>query len=203
VDGSGSGLDADLLDGLAASNFQNRGTVTTCSGGQKVTGIGVDGNVSCGSDATGGAVGSLTRASGAPVAVTSIFPNYTTVMSVDIPAGAYAVFARFTLYQDDKDDAGTNDYADAFCKLTAVGAGEDMDFADSRSGQPIIVSNPNGRIGMSAKSLTLMGISNLGAPRTLQLLCAKEIAAADKAVVQVQRASIMTIGLQSATVTQQ
>ena len=50
VDDSGSGLNADLLDGLSASDFQRRGTTTSCGGTQKVTGIAVSGDVSCASD---------------------------------------------------------------------------------------------------------------------------------------------------------
>jgi hypothetical protein len=39
--------DADTLDGTDSTAFQRRGATTSCSGSQKVTGIGADGNVSC------------------------------------------------------------------------------------------------------------------------------------------------------------
>jgi hypothetical protein len=52
VDGSGSKLDADLLDGLGATAFQRRGGVTSCAGANKVTGIGENGDVACAADST-------------------------------------------------------------------------------------------------------------------------------------------------------
>ena len=52
VDGQGSGLDADLLDGLASTDLQRRGSATTCSGSDKVTGLAQTGNVTCAADNT-------------------------------------------------------------------------------------------------------------------------------------------------------
>jgi hypothetical protein len=52
VDGPGSSLDADLLDGLASSDLQRRGSATTCSGSDKVTGLAQTGNVTCAADST-------------------------------------------------------------------------------------------------------------------------------------------------------
>lgn len=52
VDGSGSGLDSDLLDGFESADFQRRGSTTSCSGSDKVTGIDAGGNVSCAADST-------------------------------------------------------------------------------------------------------------------------------------------------------
>jgi hypothetical protein len=46
-------LDADRLGGLTAGAFQRRGTATACAVGQKVTGIGATGNVTCAADAVG------------------------------------------------------------------------------------------------------------------------------------------------------
>ena len=63
VDGASSGLDADLFDGLDSTQLQRRGSTTSCIAGDKMTGLGADGNVSCASDATaptGAAGGSLT-----------------------------------------------------------------------------------------------------------------------------------------------
>lgn len=52
VDGSGSGLDADLFDGLTSNDLQHRGSTTDCSGSDKVTGLQSSGDVSCGPDGT-------------------------------------------------------------------------------------------------------------------------------------------------------
>lgn len=65
VDGSGSLLDADLLDGLSSAAFQRRGSSTSCPSGQVMTAIGETGNVTCAADAdtthpTGPAGGDLT-----------------------------------------------------------------------------------------------------------------------------------------------
>jgi hypothetical protein len=50
VDGSGSGLDADLLGGQSPDAFQKRGTATACSGTDKATGIDAAGDLTCGAD---------------------------------------------------------------------------------------------------------------------------------------------------------
>ena len=50
-DGAGSGLDADLLDGLTSNQLQRRGTTTSCLASQKVTAINTNGDVTCGADA--------------------------------------------------------------------------------------------------------------------------------------------------------
>ncbi len=52
VDGSGSGLDADLFDGLTSNDLQRRGSTTACTGSDKVTGLQASGDVSCGTDGT-------------------------------------------------------------------------------------------------------------------------------------------------------
>jgi hypothetical protein len=52
VDGTGSGLDADLLGGLGADAFQRRGSTSACSGTNKMTGIQLSGDVTCASDLT-------------------------------------------------------------------------------------------------------------------------------------------------------
>jgi hypothetical protein len=49
VDGAGSGLDADLFDGLESSAFQLRVT-GTCGSGQYMQTIAADGSVTCGTD---------------------------------------------------------------------------------------------------------------------------------------------------------
>jgi len=53
VDGAGSGLDADLFDGLSAADLQRRVT-GTCVTGQYVRSISADGGVGCGTDADSG-----------------------------------------------------------------------------------------------------------------------------------------------------
>jgi hypothetical protein len=53
VDGTGSGLDADLLDGLSSNAFQRRVT-GTCGAGQYLQSIAADGTVGCGTDANAG-----------------------------------------------------------------------------------------------------------------------------------------------------
>jgi hypothetical protein len=53
VDGKGSSLDADLLDGLDAASLQRRGSTTDCTDGNVVTGIAASGDVSCAPDASG------------------------------------------------------------------------------------------------------------------------------------------------------
>jgi Collagen triple helix repeat (20 copies) len=50
VDGAGSGLDADLFDGLTSNAFQQRVT-GTCGAGQYVQSIAANGSVACGTDA--------------------------------------------------------------------------------------------------------------------------------------------------------
>jgi hypothetical protein len=63
VDGDGSALDSDLLDGHETAFFQRRGTTTGCNAGDRVTGIDVNGDVSCAPDLTaptGPAGGALT-----------------------------------------------------------------------------------------------------------------------------------------------
>ena len=50
VDGPGSGLNADQLDGLDGAQLQRRGTSTTCSAGSKVTALADNGNVTCAAD---------------------------------------------------------------------------------------------------------------------------------------------------------
>jgi hypothetical protein len=52
VDGDGSGLDSDTLDGHDTGFFQRRGNTTSCSAGDKVTGIGESGDVACAADAS-------------------------------------------------------------------------------------------------------------------------------------------------------
>jgi hypothetical protein len=52
VDGSGSGLDADLLGGFGSSDFQRRGSTTSCAGSDKVTAISAAGDVTCAADST-------------------------------------------------------------------------------------------------------------------------------------------------------
>jgi hypothetical protein len=52
VDGSGSGLDADLFDGLTSNDLQHRGSTTDCTGSDKVTGLQASGDVSCGPEGT-------------------------------------------------------------------------------------------------------------------------------------------------------
>jgi hypothetical protein len=53
VDGVGSGLDAELLGGVALNDLQRRVT-GTCGAGQYVQAIAADGSVTCGTDANGG-----------------------------------------------------------------------------------------------------------------------------------------------------
>ena len=53
VDGAGSGLDADLFGGFAASDYQRRVT-GTCPAGQYLQAVDAAGGVSCGTDADGG-----------------------------------------------------------------------------------------------------------------------------------------------------
>ena len=52
VDGAGSGLDADLLDGVTLAALQRRGTTTSCPAGQRMTAIGANGDVTCAADLT-------------------------------------------------------------------------------------------------------------------------------------------------------
>ena len=52
VDGSGSGLDSDQLDGHDTPFFQRRGSTTACTAGSKVTGIDAGGDVNCAADDT-------------------------------------------------------------------------------------------------------------------------------------------------------
>jgi hypothetical protein len=52
VDGDGSALDSDLLDGHETAFFQRRGSTTDCTGAEKVTGIQASGDVSCAADDT-------------------------------------------------------------------------------------------------------------------------------------------------------
>jgi hypothetical protein len=69
VDGSGSGLDADLLDGLSSAALQRRGTSTACPAGQFVSALSAVGDVTCGADNTvpsGSAGGDLTGTYPAP-----------------------------------------------------------------------------------------------------------------------------------------
>lgn len=47
VDGTGSGLDADLLAGTPLSGLQRRGTTTACTTGSVVAGISASGDVTC------------------------------------------------------------------------------------------------------------------------------------------------------------
>jgi hypothetical protein len=63
VDGPGSALDTDLLDGHETAFFQRRGTTTACPAGDRVTGMDANGEVSCAADLTaptGSAGGALT-----------------------------------------------------------------------------------------------------------------------------------------------
>ena len=53
VDGPGSGLDADRIDGLGANSLQRRGTTTGCAAGNVVTGIAASGDVACAPDGSG------------------------------------------------------------------------------------------------------------------------------------------------------
>lgn len=50
VDGSGSGLDADLFDGLNSAAFQLRGSSTSCPGGQYASALQANGNLGCAPD---------------------------------------------------------------------------------------------------------------------------------------------------------
>lgn len=52
IDGVGSGLDADAFDGLDSTDLQRRGSTTSCSGSDKVTGISAAGDVACANDST-------------------------------------------------------------------------------------------------------------------------------------------------------
>ncbi|MGZ4218391.1 MAG: hypothetical protein ACXVHB_27260 [Solirubrobacteraceae bacterium] len=63
VDGPGSGLNADLLGGLASSSYQHRGTTTSCPAGQAVSAIASTGDVSCGVTQFVAPAARLTRAS--------------------------------------------------------------------------------------------------------------------------------------------
>ena len=63
VDGAGSGLESDLLDGHDAAFFQRRGATTACNTGDRVTAIAANGDVDCAADVTaptGPAGGDLT-----------------------------------------------------------------------------------------------------------------------------------------------
>src|SRR3954453_16117949 len=63
VDGDGSALDSDLLDGHETAFFQRRGATTSCITGKRVTGIDAGGDVTCVTDdtaPTGPAGGALT-----------------------------------------------------------------------------------------------------------------------------------------------
>ena len=53
VDGPGSGLDADRVDGLGAGAFQRRGATTACASGDVMTGLGASGDVACAPDGSG------------------------------------------------------------------------------------------------------------------------------------------------------
>jgi hypothetical protein len=71
VDGAGSDLDADLLDGLSSNAFQLRVT-GTCGAGQYVQSIAADGTVGCGTDANaGGDITSVTAGAGLTGGATS------------------------------------------------------------------------------------------------------------------------------------
>jgi hypothetical protein len=52
VDGDGSSLDSDLLDGHDTAFFQRRGSSTACTGTDKATGLGTTGDVTCAGDNT-------------------------------------------------------------------------------------------------------------------------------------------------------
>jgi hypothetical protein len=52
VDGDGSALDSDLLDGHETAFFQRRGSSTACTGTNKATGLGATGDVTCAADNT-------------------------------------------------------------------------------------------------------------------------------------------------------
>lgn len=56
VDGPGSGLDSDLLDGLSSAALQRRGTSTSCPGGEFVLDLEADGDVACSPDRLHGTV---------------------------------------------------------------------------------------------------------------------------------------------------
>jgi hypothetical protein len=64
VDGSGSGLDADLIGGFPPSDFQRRVT-GTCGTGSYVQAIASTGGVTCGADAdSGGDITAVTAGTG-------------------------------------------------------------------------------------------------------------------------------------------
>ena len=50
VDGTGSGLDADLFDGLSSDAFQRRGSSTSCGAGQYANAISANGDLTCAAD---------------------------------------------------------------------------------------------------------------------------------------------------------
>jgi Collagen triple helix repeat (20 copies) len=71
VDGAGSGLDADLFDGVELNDLQRRVT-GTCGAGQYVQSVAVDGSVSCGTDAnSGGDITGVTAGNGLTGGATS------------------------------------------------------------------------------------------------------------------------------------
>jgi hypothetical protein len=71
VDGSGSGLDADLFGGFPTTDFQRRVT-GTCGLGQYIQSIADDGGVSCGTDAnSGGDITAVTAGNGLAGGATS------------------------------------------------------------------------------------------------------------------------------------
>ena len=83
VDGTGSGLDAAVLDGHDTAFFQQRGSTTTCTGTNKATSLGANGNLTCAADQGAPATGN-DNATATPSAagLTLLFLNYASPTAV-------------------------------------------------------------------------------------------------------------------------